>query len=222
LRVEDIKPPEIGRAGRASGSKNCMHARRNRGSSGSGRRNTGGTEEKLLELFSGEQRIRCRGIVREEVGAGLGAEGGEGGGVKVIKGVNSEGNGRNRRRQTGGSGGGEREALGDLVEDRGGGRDTNGLTEREPKVERERRERKARIDGRRGDGGTKSEIGDASRTDGGVGRDIGGCGGAVEITEAKSDEILEPEESRSNGGAAARSLETSIVRTTRNVPESSN
>jgi hypothetical protein len=46
--------------------------------------------------------------------------------------------------------------------------------------------------------------------------------GAVEISEAKSDEILEPEESRSNGGAAARSLETSIVRTARNVPESSN
>jgi hypothetical protein len=177
---------------------------------------------KLLELFSGEERITGRGIVGEEVGAGLGAEGGEGGGVNVIKGVNSKGNIRNRRRQTGGSGGSKREALGDLVEDRGGGRDANGLREREPKVERERRERKARIDGRRGNGGTKREIGDASRTDGGVGGDIGGNRGAVEITEAKSDEILEPEESRANGGAAARSLETSIVGTTRNVPESSN
>jgi hypothetical protein len=79
-----------------------------------------------------------------------------------------------------------------------------------------------RIDGRRGDGGTKREIGDASRTDGGVGNDIGGNRGAVEITEAKSNEILKPEESRSNGGAAASSLESSIVRTARNVPESSN
>jgi hypothetical protein len=170
-------------------------------------------EDKLLELFSGEQRITGRGIVGEEVGACLGAEGGEGGGVKVIKGVNSKGNGRNRRPRTGGSGGSKREARGDLVEDRGGGRDSNGLREREQKFERERRKRKARIDGRRGDGGTKN---------GGVGGDIGGNRGAVEITEAKSDEILEPEESRSNGGAAARSLETSIVRTARNVPKSSN
>jgi hypothetical protein len=45
----------------------------------------------------------------------------------------------------------------------------------------------------------------------------------MEITEAKSDEILELEESRSNGGAAASSLETSIVRTaSRNGRESSN
>jgi hypothetical protein len=130
----------------------------------------------LLELFSGEQRITGRGIVGEEVGAGLGAEGGEGVGVKVVKGVNRKGSGRNRRRQTGGSGGSKRETLGNLVEDRGGGRDANGLREHEPKVEREGRERKARIDGRRGDGGTKSEIGDASRTDGGVGGDIAEIG----------------------------------------------
>jgi hypothetical protein len=184
----------------------------------------GGTqaERRTSTLFSGEQRITGRGIVGEEVDAGLGAEGGEGGGVKAIKGINSKGNGRNRRRQTGGSGGSKRETIGDLVEDRGGGRDANGLRERKPKVERERRERKARIDGRRGDGGTKSEIGDASGTDEGVGGDIGGNRGAVDIPETKSDKILEPEESRSNGGAAARSLETSIVRTTRNVPESSN
>jgi hypothetical protein len=84
LRVEEIERPKIGRAGRASGSKNCMHTKRNRGSSRSGRRNTGGTEDKLLELFSGEQRITGRGIVGEEAGAGLGAEGGEGGGVKAV------------------------------------------------------------------------------------------------------------------------------------------
>jgi hypothetical protein len=75
LGIKKIKGPEIQGARGASGGENCGHTRgeKKRGSSGGRSR----TENKVLELRSGEEVEAVRVIVRKDVLAGGGAESGK-------------------------------------------------------------------------------------------------------------------------------------------------
>jgi hypothetical protein len=216
LRVKEIKGAEIRRAGGASGGEDSCHARREkRGGCGS----RGGTENEVLELSSGEQGKAIGVIISKGVPARGGAKSSELIAVKSVEGIRSNsGRGARRRRGT------KVKTLSNVVVGRGVGRGGGGRKSRlgkgEPEIERERRKGEPIVEGRRVDSRAKSKIRDTVRASRGVGGNSRGDGVAIVVAKTESDQIVDEEESRTNGDAAIASLKRSVVGATGDMAES--
>jgi hypothetical protein len=129
LGIEKVEGAKIRGTGRASGGEGGAHARQKGIGSRADRGDKGRMKDKLLELFGREKGIASWGIIREEVGAGAGAEGLEVIGIEAVKILDSESGVGNRGLHASDGRSGEGETFGDIVKGRGRGRDVNGLRE---------------------------------------------------------------------------------------------